>query len=102
MIGGNDAQRGAGFACMHINVRSHVKNRDFCSQLKIPIFLDFQSVICMSKVVRSVLKERGFFGKKEELVKCEKCRKKPAGQDGLCDSCRFGALLTQMIESREH
>ncbi|HKZ95099.1 MAG TPA: hypothetical protein VJ249_11055 [Candidatus Bathyarchaeia archaeon] len=55
----------------------------------------------MSKLIRSMLRARGLFGEKEAQEKCEKCRKKPAGQDGLCDSCRFGALLDQLVESRD-
>jgi hypothetical protein len=54
----------------------------------------------MSKLIRSVFKDRGLFGEKETQEKCEKCHKKPAGQDGLCDSCRFGALLDQIVENR--
>ncbi len=55
----------------------------------------------MSKLIRSVFKDRGLFSEKETHEKCEKCHKKPAGQDGLCDSCRFGALLNQIIENRD-
>jgi hypothetical protein len=56
----------------------------------------------MSKLIRSVFKDRGLFSEKETQEKCEKCHKKPAGKDGLCDSCRFGALLNQIIENREN
>jgi len=55
----------------------------------------------MSKLIRSMLKERGLHSEKETQEKCEKCHKKPAGQDGLCDSCRFDALITQIVQSQE-
>jgi len=55
----------------------------------------------MSKLIRSMLKDRGLFSEKEPQEKCEKCQKKPAGQDGFCDSCRFSDLPNQIVENRE-
>jgi hypothetical protein len=56
----------------------------------------------MSKLIRSVFKNRGLFNEKETKEKCENCHKKPAGKDGLCNSCRFDALLNQIVENREN
>jgi hypothetical protein len=55
----------------------------------------------MSKLIRSVFKDRGLFNEKETHEKCGKCHKNQAGQDGLCDSCRYGALLDKIVENRE-
>lgn len=38
----------------------------------------------------------------EKKVKCKKCKEKDATEeDGLCDSCRFMATLSAIIESRK-
>jgi hypothetical protein len=35
-------------------------------------------------------------------MKCSKCNKKPAtDSDGFCDFCRYNALLTRIIETRQ-
>jgi len=56
----------------------------------------------VTKLIRSLkILDKISLTEKEQQTKCEKCGKRAAtGQDGLCDHCRFDALLTKMTETK--
>ena len=57
----------------------------------------------MSKLIRLLKssREKGSLRDEKVQMKCTKCGKRPStGSDGMCDTCRFDDVLTQLTETK--